>query len=50
MTREEFIEKAKEYNYDEEGIKGLLEVYDEIKAIDANYRYEDIILIEQAVY
>lgn len=50
MTKEEFIAKAKEYGYDDEGVRELLEVYDEIKAIDNEYRYEDIVLIEQAVY
>ena len=50
MTKEEFIAKAKEYNYDKDGIKDLLELYDEMKAIDSEYRYEDIVLIEQAVY
>ena len=50
MTREEFIQKAKEYNYDDEAIQGLLEVFDEFKALDPQYRYEDVILIEQAVY
>lgn len=50
MTKEEFIAKAKEYGYDDDGVEALLEVYDEIKAIDSEYRYEDIVLIEQAVY
>lgn len=50
MNRDEFIAKAMEYGYDEEGIKGLLESYAEMKALDANASYSDILLIEQAVY
>ena len=50
MTKEEFIEKAREYGYDEDGIKGLLAVYDEMKEIDDQFDYKYIVLIEQAVY
>ena len=50
MNRDEFIALAKEYGYDEEGIKGLLETYDEMKALDANLSFSEIVLIEQAVY
>lgn len=50
MSKDEFIAKATEYGYDEEGIKELLESYDEMKALDANLSYSDILLIEQAVY
>lgn len=50
MSRDEFIAKAMEYGYDEEGIKGLLEAYAEMKAIMPNVSYDDIVLIQQAVY
>lgn len=50
MTREEFIELAKSYDYDDDGIADLLETFDEMQAITGNAKYEDIILIPQAVY
>lgn len=50
MTREEFIAKAKEYGYDDEGIKDLLSVFDEMRELAPETTYEEIVLIEQAVY
>ena len=50
MTEQEFVEKAKEYGYDEEGIAELLEAYKELTALDADASYADIVLIQQAVY
>ena len=50
MTEQEFIEKAKEYGYDENGIKDLLSGYAELKALIPDASYNDIVLVEQAIY
>jgi hypothetical protein len=50
MTREEFRAKAIKYGYDENGIKELLEEYDEISEEVPGFSYEDIVLIEQPKY
>lgn len=50
MTKEEFIKKAKEYGYEEDGIKELLSLYDEMREIDSQFDYKYIVLVEQAVY
>lgn len=50
MTKDEFIEKAKEYGYDDEGIKELLQVYKEMQELMPTATYDDIALIQQAVY
>ena len=50
MNKDDFIAKAKEYGYDDEEIKGLLETYNEMKAINPSASYADVVLIQQAVY
>ena len=50
MTKDEFIAKAKELGYDAEGIKDLLATYDDLKAHYPDFKYEDFVLIPQAVY
>ena len=50
MTKQQFIDKAKEYGYDDSAIVELLKGYDELKALDPNASYEDIVLIMQAKY
>lgn len=50
MSRQEFIDKAKEYGYDEQGIKDLLETYREMREINPDADYDEIILVPQPVY
>lgn len=50
MSKDDFIAEAKEYGYNEEDIKGLLDVYREMKEFDASVTYADVVLVPQAVY
>ena len=53
LSDEELLEyvraKAKEYGYDDEGIEGLLSVFDEMRKLDPTTAYEEMVLLEQAV-
>lgn len=51
MTKDEFIKKAKSLDYDDEQIQDILDLReDEIRKYGFTLPFEEIILIEQAVY
>ena len=51
MTKEEFIKAAKEHNYTDEQIQGMLDLKEEQRAeIGYDMPYDKIILIDQPVY
>ena len=51
MTKDEFIKKAKSYDYDDEQIQEILDLRDEeIRKYGFSIPYDDIVLVEQPVY
>ena len=51
MTKDEFIKKAKSLEYDDEQIQDILDLREEeIRKYGFTLPFEEIILIEQAVY
>lgn len=51
MTKDEFIKKAKSLDYDDEQIQDILDLREEeIRKYGFTLPFEEIILIEQAVY
>lgn len=51
MTKDEFIKKAKSLDYDDDQIQDILDLREEeIRKYGFTLPFEEIILIEQAVY
>lgn len=50
MTKDEFIERAKEYGYMDEDIEEMLDMVDEARNDGVPMEYDSIVLIEQPVY
>lgn len=51
MTKEEFIEKAKALNYDDQQIQEMLDMREkEKRKYDITMSFDEILLVEQPVY